>query len=580
MTTLNPIGYWHIKNNTVTWVYNEGLVPKQTFTKFGNTMVEHDFYIKYVMPRIAKVKAPAYVISIHDNVKYILIKDTVGTKANPEQACHKITIPGNKDVINLCTDEDAYIYPVCMSGCISVCNNTEITPPTINAHLTPLASGKNRVTSRTSGASKGQSAIVHPCPKNARPFVNAMRSTASDMGLELNVDNTKPSVPNAFADINLNVPGIVDTGLLSNASGGTGVSLNARPFVNAVRSTPLEGGLELSVDGTLDSDTELTEDEELDGDELDTSSEEEEGNTTAEEEEALEELGDEDEELGEEEEELGEEEEELAEEELAEEELAEEEEELAEEEEDAGEEDEDGNIRYASKKKKPAVKKVVIAETSTRGRKKYKNDQTFNLSQILKVETWPETTQPRPTTDYNKYRQHIVTILANDCNPTPSVCPIRGNRIIQSQQIEMSIYNYSVKQSQKTYIFAHWENPIFVSIYLNKAKSIISNLCTKFGVKNTQIWDNITKNKINLLTIADLSYNELWPENWQAIKDEQIKIEQMRKEAIQASATDMFKCPRCKKCNCTYFELQTRSADEPMTIFITCLECGLKWKQN
>lgn len=28
-----------------------------------------------------------------------------------------------------------------------------------------------------------------------------------------------------------------------------------------------------------------------------------------------------------------------------------------------------------------------------------------------------------------------------------------------------------------------------------------------------------------------------------------------------------------------YYELQTRSADEPMTCFITCLDCGFKWKQ-
>jgi DNA-directed RNA polymerase subunit M/transcription elongation factor TFIIS len=28
-----------------------------------------------------------------------------------------------------------------------------------------------------------------------------------------------------------------------------------------------------------------------------------------------------------------------------------------------------------------------------------------------------------------------------------------------------------------------------------------------------------------------------------------------------------------------YYELQTRSCDEPMTCFITCLDCGNRWKQ-
>ena len=49
------------------------------------------------------------------------------------------------------------------------------------------------------------------------------------------------------------------------------------------------------------------------------------------------------------------------------------------------------------------------------------------------------------------------------------------------------------------------------------------------------------------------------------------------KEDISA-ATDEFKCYKCKKRKCTYYEMQTRSADEPMTTFVTCLNCGNRWK--
>ena len=41
----------------------------------------------------------------------------------------------------------------------------------------------------------------------------------------------------------------------------------------------------------------------------------------------------------------------------------------------------------------------------------------------------------------------------------------------------------------------------------------------------------------------------------------------------------MERCSRCKKkTNCDYYQLQTRSADEPMTTFVTCLECNKQWK--
>jgi len=47
---------------------------------------------------------------------------------------------------------------------------------------------------------------------------------------------------------------------------------------------------------------------------------------------------------------------------------------------------------------------------------------------------------------------------------------------------------------------------------------------------------------------------------------------------LKSAATDEFKCYKCQKRQCTYYQLQTRSADEPMTTFITCLNCGNRWK--
>lgn len=42
--------------------------------------------------------------------------------------------------------------------------------------------------------------------------------------------------------------------------------------------------------------------------------------------------------------------------------------------------------------------------------------------------------------------------------------------------------------------------------------------------------------------------------------------------------TDQFKCGRCQQRRTKYYQLQTRSADEPMTTFVTCINCGNRWK--
>jgi len=47
---------------------------------------------------------------------------------------------------------------------------------------------------------------------------------------------------------------------------------------------------------------------------------------------------------------------------------------------------------------------------------------------------------------------------------------------------------------------------------------------------------------------------------------------------VEGTKTDLLKCGKCKKRNCTYNQLQTRSADEPMTTFVLCNECGNRWK--
>ncbi len=48
--------------------------------------------------------------------------------------------------------------------------------------------------------------------------------------------------------------------------------------------------------------------------------------------------------------------------------------------------------------------------------------------------------------------------------------------------------------------------------------------------------------------------------------------------APTVSSTDQFKCGKCGKRKCTYYQMQTRSADEPMTTFVTCTNCNNRWK--
>jgi hypothetical protein len=224
----------------------------------------------------------------------------------------------------------------------------------------------------------------------------------------------------------------------------------------------------------------------------------------------------------------------------------------------------------AAKKKKTApTNKTKLPGALGRGKRKNKFDMHFSNDSLLLPEVWADTLVGQP---YQQRERQIVYdgLLKYAAPITPLI----------ARQIESSIYNYSIARATKEYLFSSWDNPVFKSIYVAKAKSIIRNLSTQFGVQNTEIRDLLfVKQRFNPLTLADNLPFDLNPGNWQNIKDEKIKIEQLNKQKTHFNTTNMFKCGRCNKRNCSYFELQTRSADEPMTIFITCLECGKKWKR-
>lgn len=78
--------------------------------------------------------------------------------------------------------------------------------------------------------------------------------------------------------------------------------------------------------------------------------------------------------------------------------------------------------------------------------------------------------------------------------------------------------------------------------------------------------------------IAQQNHSVIYPDLWKTIIDKQNKTNELLFETRQEVATDDFMCPRCHEKKCTFYQLQTRSADEPMTTFVTCVMCGKRWK--
>ena len=147
------------------------------------------------------------------------------------------------------------------------------------------------------------------------------------------------------------------------------------------------------------------------------------------------------------------------------------------------------------------------------------------------------------------------------------------------QYIEKGIYNYTISKCHFRKKIPIWTNNHFTDIYISKVKNIYLNLNSTEYIKNNYLINKMKENEIDPYDLAFIDTFKLFPEKWSDIIDEKMKIEKLLKESLQESASDLFKCPRCYKSKTIHCEVQTRSSDEPMTTFITCLECGKKWKK-
>ena len=174
----------------------------------------------------------------------------------------------------------------------------------------------------------------------------------------------------------------------------------------------------------------------------------------------------------------------------------------------------------------------------------------------------------------NKHNTNIMRSIAHPENFRENVKTYFGKFLNKGMAInlEKGIFNYSISIASSNNIIKKWDNPNFVEIYINKFKTIYINL------NNKSLLKKIIDKEIKPQDLAFMTHQELMPEKWEKlILAKKVKDENRYAPKLDGN-TDMFTCRRCKSNKCSYYQLQTRSADEPMTTFVTCVNCGNRWK--
>jgi DNA-directed RNA polymerase subunit M/transcription elongation factor TFIIS len=142
----------------------------------------------------------------------------------------------------------------------------------------------------------------------------------------------------------------------------------------------------------------------------------------------------------------------------------------------------------------------------------------------------------------------------------------------QAYNLEKGVYNYTIHEAKKKQILRIWTKEEFVTIYLDRLRSVILNIQRK------DIQQILKSREVKPQDIPFMTHQEMNSEHWRPLIEKKMKRDENKYNQNIEASTDMFSCKKCKSKRCTYYELQTRSADEPATIFVSCLDCGKHWK--
>jgi DNA-directed RNA polymerase subunit M/transcription elongation factor TFIIS len=197
------------------------------------------------------------------------------------------------------------------------------------------------------------------------------------------------------------------------------------------------------------------------------------------------------------------------------------------------------------------------------------------------IQVGAEEEEAEPEDEIVPTKQRVVKAKQAIVHDVNTPCPLRElviRRYIEigltpeiADRLEKALLQRSIRECSRQDIEVSWNNAGFWNHYRGR--------CIQFYENAKQGWvPRLLSDETTPEHFAELSVIDLNPKRWKARVEAQIEKDK-HLYTHSGSASIYFYCSGCKrKSKCDYYQMQTRSADEPMTTFVTCLECDRRWK--
>ena len=146
---------------------------------------------------------------------------------------------------------------------------------------------------------------------------------------------------------------------------------------------------------------------------------------------------------------------------------------------------------------------------------------------------------------------------------------------LRGKQMKVGVWNVVIRGAAPEFPLT-WEAPQFRFRYTTKALSLEQNVRSP---DNPTLCRKLLTRELGLKQFASMKPHEMWPEKWVDAFESVARIQLAKAGYAEDHADGAATCSKCKSKKTSYVSMQTRSADEPTTLFFACHDCGKRWKQ-
>ena len=134
----------------------------------------------------------------------------------------------------------------------------------------------------------------------------------------------------------------------------------------------------------------------------------------------------------------------------------------------------------------------------------------------------------------NEIRKRIVALLHGTCTPADADADIDIDSVDTiSTNIEKGIFNWAIQHASKNNIVKKWSNPFFVTLYIDRLRSVYINL------KKPDVSSAVISGNIKSQEVAFMTHQEICPDKWKKlIEDKKVRDKQKYEPNIEASTSN------------------------------------------